>query len=169
MTSINRRQLIAGAVALLSEPHLPLAFAAQQQSELNAGKPSSPSGPPKPKDFLSSTFTPGMLSRSLASASAWHPYPKVDEREAWQGIPKDIRDAIVRRAEAALGTEWASLPATIFLEFKRTGNRSHYEDRYFTRRQRLADLTVATASRYEAHEPLQSYHREIGREATAPA
>ena len=143
MRSINRRQLIAGAVALLSQPHLPLAFAAEHQSELNAGKPYSLSGPPKPENFLSSTFTPALLSKSLASAPAWHPYPKVDEREAWQGIPKDIGDAIVRRAEAVLGTEWASLPATIFLEFKRTGNRSHYEDRYSTRRQRLADLTLA--------------------------
>jgi hypothetical protein len=140
MTSINRRQLIAGAAAILGEAHLPLAFAAQQPSKAEGGKVESLSGPPK--HLLSSTFTPDLLSKTLLPASAWHPYPKVDERDAWQSVPKDIGDAIVQRAEAVLGTEWVSLPAKVWLEFKRTGNRSNFERLYFTRRQRLGDLAL---------------------------
>jgi hypothetical protein len=143
MTSINRRELIAGAVALLSEAHLPRVLAATLQNGTEIGKPVGVSLPVKPKDLLSSTFTPAQLSKSLASASAWHPFPKADERDAWQSLPKDVSDGIVKRAEAVLGTEWASLPATVFLDFRRNGNRSRYEALNFTRRGRLCNLVLA--------------------------
>ncbi len=140
MISMNRRQLIASAVALLGEAHLPFAFASQQTAAAASANSGGLDGPPK--SLLSSTFTPELLAKSLASPSAWHPYPKVDEREAWQSVPRDVGDAVVKRAETILGTEWVSLPAEVFLEFKRTGNRSHYEHLYFGRRERLGDLVL---------------------------
>lgn len=142
MTSINRREMIGGAVALLSAAHLPLAFAANQGVGAESGTSSSMNLPVKPKNLLSSTFTPELLSKSLETPSAWHPYPKAEEREGWQGIPQDLVSATVQRAEAILGTEWATLPSTVFLEYKRVGNRSRYERLNFTRRQRLADLVL---------------------------
>jgi hypothetical protein len=74
MTSIIRRQLIADAPVLLGETHLPLAFAARQQNTFGTNKPETLNGPPQ--NLLSYTFTPALLSNSLASASVWHPYPK---------------------------------------------------------------------------------------------
>jgi len=143
MTSINRRELLAGAVALLSEARLPSVFAAMRQNGTEGSKPEGVKLPQKPKDLLSSTFTAELLSKSLASASAWHPFPKADDREPWQSLPSDVSEGIVKRAEVVLGTEWASLPATVFLEYKRTGNRSHYEALNFTRRGRLSNLVLA--------------------------
>ena len=58
-------------------------------------------------------------------------------------VPREIADAIVGRAEKIKGTEWESLPATVFLEYRRNGNRSHFERYYFTRRVRLNDLALA--------------------------
>jgi len=138
MTMMNRRELIAGAVALLGEAHLPLPLGAQQAG----GAPDSFGLPVKPKNLLGSTFTAELLAQRLIAATAWHPYPKAEEREAWQAVPEDIGKAVVQRAEAVLGTEWASFPASVFLEYKRVGNRSHFEHYYFTRRQRLADLAL---------------------------
>jgi len=82
------------------------------------------------------------LSKSLIQKSQWHPYPTAAEREPWQAVPKAIADAIVGRAEAIKGTEWESLPATVFMDYGRNGNRSHYERYYFTRRVRLNDLAL---------------------------
>lgn len=139
--TINRREMIAGAAVLFSSTHLPFAMGTLQDVDASS-QPVDPNLPEKPKNLLCSIFTPELLSKSLITASAWHPYPKVEEREAWQRVDKEIADAAVARAEKIRGTTWESLPATVFLEYKRTGNRSHYESYYFRRRVRLLDLVL---------------------------
>src|SRR6202046_1535698 len=141
MTTINRREMMAGAAALLGSAHLPFAMALQQAMGAS-GQAGSVSIPEKPKDLFASTFTPEMLSRTLISAKDWHPYPKAAEREAWQQVPKEFADALIARAEKATGAPWEALPAAVFLEYKRNGNRSHFERYYFTRRTRLLDLVL---------------------------
>jgi hypothetical protein len=141
MTAINRREMIAGSAALLGSAHLPFAMAAQLAG-VAGGKPVSVNLPEKPKDLFVSTFTPELLSRTLISAKDWHPYPKAAEREAWQQVPKEFADALIARAEKATGAPWESFPATVFLEYKRNGNRSHFERYYFSRRTRLGDLVL---------------------------
>jgi hypothetical protein len=141
MTTINRREMITGAAALLGSVRLPFALAAQQAT-VAPGGPVSAKFPEKPKDQFCSTFTPELLSKSLLSASEWHPYPTAAEREAWRQVPKEIGDATIARAEKIKGTEWEAFPATVFLEYKRIGNRQHFERYYFTRRSRLTDLVL---------------------------
>lgn len=141
MMTVNCREMIAGAAALLSTAHMPLAVNALQGEAVNAER-GGENPPEKPKNLLGSVFTPELLSRSLIAALDWHPYPKVAEREAWQQVYREVADKVVVRAEKIKGTEWESLPATVFLEYKRNGNRSHYESYYFTRRTRLLDLVL---------------------------
>ena len=139
--TVNRREMIAGAAAMLGSTHLPLAMATLGREAGNAA-PTDLRAPEKPKNLFSSTFTPDLLSRSLISASDWHPYPKVAERAAWQKVNPQAAAAAVARAEKIKGTEWESFPAVVFLEYKRNGNRSHFERFYFTRRTRLLDLVL---------------------------
>jgi hypothetical protein len=141
MTTINRREMIAGATALLGSTQLPFAMSARQSNATHGQLPGV-NLLRKPKDLLGSIFTSELLSKSLVSTSEWHPYPKASEREAWRQVPKDIADAIVVRAEKAQGAPWQSFPATVFLEFMHNGNRSHFERYYFDRRTRLADLAL---------------------------
>ena len=122
---------------MLGSAHLPFAVGALQNEA-----PAGTNLPEKPKNLFCSTFTPELLSRSLIAASDWHPYPKGAEREAWQQVHREVAAAAVARAEKIKGTEWESLPATVFLEYKRNGNRSHFESYYFTRRTRLLDLVL---------------------------
>lgn len=141
MTVVNRREMITGAAALIGAAHAPWAKAMQaitQEGNLASGT----AMPEKPKNLFSSTFTPELLSVSLLSASEWHPYPKAGERDAWLQVPKQVADVTVTRAERVKGPAWESLPATVFLEYKTTGNRSHYERYYFSRRSRLTDLVL---------------------------
>jgi hypothetical protein len=126
--TINRREMLtgAGAAALLSSARLPFAMGGLRKQGMST-RPGDTNPPEKPHNLFASTFTPEVLSKSLISASEWHPYPKASEREAWQQVHKKIADAAIARAEKVRGTAWDSLPATVFLEYKRNGNRSHFE------------------------------------------
>lgn len=139
--TINRREMITGTAALLSSAHVPFAMGALQR-EATSAEPANTNLPEKPENLLCSTFTPELLSKSLIAASDWHPFPKAAEREAWNRVPREIADAAVARAEKIRGTTWESLPATVFLEYKRNGNRSHFEHLYMKRRVRLLDLVL---------------------------
>lgn len=73
----------------------------------------------------------------------WHPFPTVDEREGWDSLPGQIRKAYVARGEEALDFDWPCLPATLFLDHVRTGNRTRFQNERNKRRGALADLILA--------------------------
>ena len=54
-------------------------------------------------------------------------------------------DKIVKKAEAHLEYQLPVLPATVYLEYKVNGNRSHYQDIYFKRRTMALELALAEA------------------------
>jgi hypothetical protein len=139
--TVNRREILTGAAMLVGTARLSFALAALPKKVVNVG-PEGTNSPEKPNNLLSSTFTLEVLSRSLISASDWHPYPKASERDAWRQVHKEVADNAVARAEKINGTAWEALPASIFLEYKRNGNRSHFERYFFTRRSRLLDLVL---------------------------
>jgi hypothetical protein len=139
--TVKRREMLAGAAVLAGAARLSFALGALPMKIGNV-RPEATNSPEKPSNLLSSTFTPEALSRSLISASDWHPYPKASERDAWRQVHKEIADSTVARAEKINGTAWEALPATVFLEYKRNGNRSHFERYFFTRRSRLLDLVL---------------------------
>jgi len=75
----------------------------------------------------------------------WRPYPTADDRGAWAALPASVRRHYLTRGEAALGYGWPTMPATLFLEFQRVGNRSRYEQVNHERRLALRDLVLAEA------------------------
>lgn len=77
-----------------------------------------------------------------AALGAWHPFPTVDEREAWAAVPERARTESIEQAEAALAEPWPELRASVFAEFQRDGNRSHFELPHFARRRILRDLVL---------------------------
>jgi hypothetical protein len=83
------------------------------------------------------------LETLLVPKSKWHPYPSLEDRDAWAALPAAIKNAHVRAGEASLGYGWPSLPASLFLQFARNGNRSNYQDVRNARRGALRDLVVA--------------------------
>jgi hypothetical protein len=93
-----------------------------------------------PVALLTTTFAP--LTAALLSPGEWHPYPKAGE-ERWTTLPRQIRDAILARGNAANTGPWPEMLATDELEFKRNGNRTRFEAISFGRRNRLGDLVLA--------------------------
>jgi hypothetical protein len=68
----------------------------------------------------------------LAPLPPWHPPP----------LGGDVRAATIERAERAASEPIPALPATLFLEFARTGAGDPYFQAYSARRRILRDLVV---------------------------
>lgn len=97
---------------------------------------------PAPRRLLERQTGAIDLPRALAGADTFRPYPTVADRAAWAGLPEEQRKAFVTEAERQLGTEWAILPATRFLDYVRDGDRGRYERLLFSRRGKLALLVL---------------------------
>ena len=102
-----------------------------------------PADPGQSKPSLSSRYPIETLREVLLPRSEWHPFATLAERDFWNSLPGQTRRVHLARAEQALGEKWPVLPATLYLEFSINGNRSRYEDPYFERRNRLANLVLA--------------------------
>jgi len=96
-----------------------------------------------PKGLLGDAFSQEELKKILLSRDKWHPFPTVQDREAWEELPQEVREYLIKEGEAGLSYRWPALPATLFLDFVRTGNRSRYQKASFDRREMLADLVMA--------------------------
>ena len=121
----SRRSFLAGSSALLAAPQ---PRAAAQIT---------------PRNLIAKRVTLDTLQSSLLPADKWHPWPTAAERGPWEALPSDVRQDLIANGEKQLKGDWPVLPATIFLEFKRDGNRSHYEAVRTVRRGRLQALTLA--------------------------
>ena len=93
--------------------------------------------------MLAQHFPLPQLRTMLVPRAEWQPYPTIHERAPWQTLPLALRQSYLTRAEALAGTAWPNLPATLFLEFARNGNRRNYEIPHFERRGMLGTLVIA--------------------------
>lgn len=73
----------------------------------------------------------------------YRPFPDIDDRKAYDSLPRKLRSDLVAQGEAFLKYEYPVIRATDFMNFKRTGNRVDFEDLYFARRYALNSLIVA--------------------------
>lgn len=98
--------------------------------------------------MLLQRYDRAFLLRKMVPTAAWKPFPPASDRAAWeellrQGLNLQRKSYLVSSAEVLLGKPWPALPATLYMEFARIGNRSHYEKPYFERRANLATLVLA--------------------------
>ena len=84
-----------------------------------------------------------MINSVNLKPGSFHPYPVYSERDAWQKLPVEVKNFYLSEAQKLKNHEWPSLPASVYLEFYRDGNRSHYEKIYFDRRADLFTLSIA--------------------------
>ncbi len=97
---------------------------------------------PGQRDLLQTLFKPERVREHLLPRERWRPYPKATDRAGWEALPEETRTRTIAAAEPHLGTAWPELPATLFLEYRREGNRSRYEARYNARRTALTRLVL---------------------------
>ena len=92
---------------------------------------------------LARTFPKDRLQELLMSPTQWHPFPKAGERAAWERLPEDVLQKLLTDGETCAETEIPALPASLYLEYQREGNRSRYQDAWFARRRLLNELALA--------------------------
>jgi len=83
------------------------------------------------------------IAQVLIPREQWRPWPKWNDRQAWEKLPEAVRRDLIANGEQHLGYDWPDLPATLFLQYAREGNRSRYEREHFARRYALTHLVFA--------------------------
>src|SRR5947207_10057991 len=79
--------------------------------------------PTTKRNLLTSAWPAGRIASALVPRAEYRPFPRVSARAGWDAVPADVRSALIAAGEKQLGSPWDSLPATVFLEFRRDGNR----------------------------------------------
>lgn len=77
------------------------------------------------------------------SKEDFHPFPDYEDRTFWQSLPDSIATYYLDTAKSLLNYRWPVIPASVFLEFKTTGNRRHFEGYYKARRAHLQFMLFA--------------------------
>ena len=95
------------------------------------------------REKLSEAVRLEKLEGILLPREDWQPFPRAAEREPWEALPAELRARLVEAGERHGTAEWPALPATLFLEYARKGNRSDYEHARELRRARLRELVIA--------------------------
>jgi len=91
---------------------------------------------------LLSKFSKEEIAQALLPLSGWHPFPQSPNE--WQQIlPDSLRTEIIGKAEKYAAMPFESLPASLMLQYVRSGNRSNYEAISFGKRERLFTLALA--------------------------
>jgi hypothetical protein len=103
--------------------------------------------------LLTGTYSREAVVAALQPLAGWRPFPPAADRAAWDGLlgeplNQSRKAWVVASAEKQLGQPWPALPATLYMEFARNGNRTNYETPYFARRERLATLVLAECFEY---------------------
>ncbi|MHC1769388.1 MAG: hypothetical protein AB9869_34745 [Verrucomicrobiia bacterium] len=123
------RWTVAAAVALVWLADVPANRAAASQATNSLS--------------LAHSFPADKLSTILIPRETWRPFPAFKEREAWKALPEEVTAHLVRLGEETLQKPLPPLPATLYLGYARTGNRSEFEAVYFQRRAHLQNLVLA--------------------------
>ncbi|MCX8035969.1 MAG: heparinase II/III-family protein [Candidatus Sumerlaeia bacterium] len=105
------------------------------------------------KNLLTSKYDQKFLLEHLTPRKNWAMFPAAKDRAAWDTLQahalNQARKAyLTGQAEALLKQPWPALPATLYMEYVRTGNRSHYQAPYFQRRAQLGALVLAECMQY---------------------
>ncbi len=74
--------------------------------------------------------------------SGFTPYPKCSDRASWKKLPKEVTEELIREADALSPCTYPVITASDYMEFSKNGNRTNFEDLYFTRRRALCTLIM---------------------------
>ena len=104
--------------------------------------------------MLTDRYSTEMLTNSFLPRDQWSPVPRASDRKAWEeklrrSPGREQRDYIVKDAEPLSNFAWPPIPATLFMEFEKNGNRIRFEAPYMKRRKNLATLVLAECFEYK--------------------
>ncbi len=98
-------------------------------------------------------YNPIDIERALHAGASDPPFPPAADRAAWEAVRAALGEEavseMIAQAEADAESPIPALPATLYLEFVRTGQREGYQDPMARRRQMLCRLALAECLEYQ--------------------
>lgn len=94
------------------------------------------------KKILTTMYDTEVLKDKLCAPQAFHSIPKAGSSYWKDSIPEAMKRSYIRKAAKYLNQSWASLPAMAFSQFRTDGNRVHFEQLSFQKREQLATLVL---------------------------
>ena len=82
--------------------------------------------------WLTCTLTHAQLTMPRATSTYWR-----------DSVPEAMRQSYISYGAQYIGQPWATISDSIFGEFRRNGNRTHYEQLCFQKRTQLAAVAMA--------------------------
>lgn len=92
--------------------------------------------------MLNEVVARALKDGKIAAREDFHLLPSCHDRAAWDAVDPEARAYYAGAAEAYIGKPVPSLPASLYMEFVRVGDRKRYETPYFERHRALFALTV---------------------------
>ena len=83
------------------------------------------------------------LSKLLGKPGTYQPFPRRQDRAAWEGLSESVRRELIEWGDEANADGYPMLTASQFLAYCRTGDRQVFEKPYFARRKLLIGATFA--------------------------
>ncbi|MCE5347894.1 MAG: heparinase II/III-family protein [Bacteroidales bacterium] len=78
---------------------------------------------PRERNILANEAKAIDLAKVMITDNSWNKLPGYKDRQFWQGLPENIRQEYITRAEGYLDYNWPVVKATDYLEFIRSGDR----------------------------------------------
>lgn len=78
---------------------------------------------PKERNILANEAKAIDLAKVLITDNSWNKLLGYKERTFWEGLPANIRQEYIKRAEGYMDYDWPVVKATDYLEFIRSGDR----------------------------------------------
>ena len=129
----SRRTFLAGSASVLVSTSLfPQGNQTTPPVRPDTGAPRG-----KRRDLLTTAYGLAKLKSALVPIESYRPFPRLHDRDGWSGLRPETRARLLTQGEQFLGFHWPEMPATVFLEYARVGNRSDYE---VIRNQRMTAL-----------------------------
>lgn len=82
------------------------------------------------RNLLSAVYSRDQLKQYLTMEKLEQQFPGYRNRAAWESLPGNYREQLVKEGEMALNYVWQTIPATHYLEYVKSGNRYLMEDVY---------------------------------------
>lgn len=71
------------------------------------------------------------------------PFPSIHDKESWDSLNKERKAEILDLADSYLPYHYPAIPATLYMDYFRSGRRVLFEDAYMERRRKLNTFVIA--------------------------
>ncbi len=102
------------------------------------------------RNILVSQIPLSSIQNNLIKREAWKPFPKTSDE--WNSkLPQKLIDIHIQEAKALADYQFSSIPATVMLDFVRSGDRLRHSGVHFTKRKNLMTLVLAESMEGKGH------------------